>query len=226
LANQPSHFASLATSSNAPPPHQRSRKRQATSSPTGSSESDAEASVQHHCPFPSCCKSFRHGFGGWNEKRVLLTHVATVHIAAGEVPSASWLLSFNRWVCGHCLRLVPQGRKCSGENCFLVRPDSQPSRLPPIAPRPQQSAAPNHLPVPVARPSTPLDTPNAAFSTLLDEILGCSRPLFRHVPRAAIAKWGIAWADVLERLCKERTWEALRNCSSFQKITLLVPKGS
>ena len=154
-----------------------------------------------------------------------LAHVTTVHVAAGEVPSAPWLRDARRWMCGHCLRLVPEGRKCTGENCFSVRPDTHPTRLPPMRPRVPQSATSSNLLGPHVAPTTSLDNPNASFAALINDILGAFRPLFRHVPRATAAKWGIAWAEVLRRLCTERSWEALRDWASFQKITLWSPRG-
>ena len=154
-----------------------------------------------------------------------MTHVATVHVAAGEVPSAPWLQGASRWMCGHCLRLVPEGRRCAGGNCFRVHPDAHPARLPPMARHAPQAATSSNQAACRPVPTTSLDQPNASFSALINDILGSFRPLFRHVPRAAIAKWGIAWADVLQRLCNERTWEALRDWASFQKITLWSPRG-
>jgi hypothetical protein len=226
-ANQQAPFVTLASSSNGPAanaPRRQARKRQSTSSPNASSDSENDTSVLHHCPFAGCCKSIRQGYGGWNEKRQLLAHVATVHVAAGEIPSAAWLHSFSRWVCGHCLRLVAQGRRCMGEDCVAVRPDPHSARLPPIVPRAQQPSTVSNQPL-VRSPTSSLENSNAALATIINDILACSRPLFRHVPKAAGAKWGIAWATVLQRLCREQTWEALRDWALFQKITLWAPRG-
>ena len=230
IAQQQSNFVNLAMSSSAqvlgPSPRlSRGRKRPVTDT-TIMSESDGEAATPRHCPFPACVKSFLHGFGGWTEKKLVTTHVATVHVAAGEIPSASWLQGASRWVCGHCLRLIPEGRKCVGENCFRVKAEAHAARLPPVSHPALPMVATSSVQAPPCIAQTmSLDNANPALSDLINDILGKSRPLFRHIPRAAVAKWGIAWADVLTRLCKERTWEALRDWAMFQKITLWSPRG-
>jgi hypothetical protein len=37
--------------------------------------------------------------------------------------------------------------------------------------------------------------------------------------------WGVAWAELQQRLCSERSWEALRDWALFQKVTLWSPRG-
>ena len=85
-------------------PPERGRKR--ALSPSSQLSQDGEAFL---CPFPSCSSG-----KGWRDVAPMMHHVANTHVANGEVPSQSWLSAHQRWMCGHCLALVPVSRQCKG----------------------------------------------------------------------------------------------------------------
>ena len=173
------------------------------------------------CPFPLCHRSTRNSSKGWTDRGALLHHVNAAHVNHGEVPGSAWLTSMDRWMCVHCLHLVPLRRTCvgGGDDCFTVLANDVPSRMPP-GDRPIQ--LPAH-PAPIV--CTPLATPCPAMERILHDILSVHRPLLRHVPRGIVPLWGAAFANAVDALVQGQTWESLRDLMVFAKVTLHSPRG-
>ena len=93
------------------------------------------------CCFPTCPRSERRGGTPWRSKADMIQHVSAVHVANKELPSKSWLASFDRWICGHCYTLKANGNPCRGENCYSLSVGEVPSRWIGNSGKPYESVA-------------------------------------------------------------------------------------
>ena len=106
-------------------------------SPSDSEPLDVEG--RFYCPFPGCACAPPSGFPGWATRVSLVTHVANYHVAAGDMPSRSWLRQANQWVCSQCQTLHSAKRRPPRPECVAQVTGDLPQPWHPGQPREQGS---------------------------------------------------------------------------------------
>ena len=133
----------------------------------------------------------------------MFTHVENCHLVQGEVPPNDFLVMHERWVCPHCLLLVPQSKAC--RRCKALQGGSRKrlcfGEVQHAATCSSSSSSSSSECTTTGVGNEPsvsfpiLPTPSLATVNALKDIYWSKLGLLRHVPK----KCRVAWCDALCR---------------------------